>query len=41
MNIIIFYKEEDEGRDTLIVNCEKGMEEASVVAAASVAVPFL
>jgi hypothetical protein len=41
MNITIFYKEEDEERNTLIVNCEEGMEETYVVATASLLVFFL
>jgi hypothetical protein len=32
MNIIIFYKKEDEKRDTLVANCNKGMEETLIVA---------
>jgi hypothetical protein len=31
INIIIFYKEEDEGRHTLVANCDEGMEETYVV----------
>lgn len=40
MNIIIFYKEEDEERDALIANHEEGMEETSIVATASLVVFF-
>ncbi len=35
MNIIIFYKKKIK-KDTLVANCNKGMEEASIVAASLV-----
>ncbi len=31
MNIIIFYKEKNKERHTLVANCEEGMEETFVV----------
>ncbi len=31
MNIIIFYKEDNEERHILVANCEKDVEEASIV----------
>jgi hypothetical protein len=37
MNIIIFYKKEDEERHNLIANCEEGMEEVFVVVTSLVA----
>jgi len=40
MNIIIFYKEKNKVRHTLVVNCEKGMEE-TFVAVTSLVVFFL